>query len=163
MAMKTEKELTVIGRAERIRLVNHGEPLVPAKVDTGADVSSIWATQVKEQDGKLGFVLFGKKSEFYTGEHISLPKSEYKLTRIANSFGDKELRYVVKLRIEVHGRKINTHFSLANRSRKTYPILLGRRFLQGRFLVDVSQGEPLIEIEKAKKAKLDDDLKAIAL
>ena len=58
--MKTEKNLTLIGRAERVRLLDHGEQRIPAKVDTGADVSSIWATQVKEHDGKLSFVLFGK-------------------------------------------------------------------------------------------------------
>ena len=156
--MKTEKNLTLIGRAERVRLLNHGDQLIPAKVDTGADMSSVWATRVREQEGVLSFVLFGKKSEFYTGEVVMLPKSDYKLTRFANSFGDKELRYVVKLRLQVGGRKVKANFSLANRSRKTYPILLGRRLLHGKFLVDVSQGEPLIAIEETKRKKLHSEL-----
>src|SRR5579872_7409908 len=118
--MKTSQDLTMIGRAERVRLVDYDQQLIPAKVDTGADISSIWATQVKEQAGRLSFVLFGKKSEFYTGEVIVLENRDYQLTRIANSFGDKELRYVVKLRLEVRGHTIKTRFSLANRSRKTY-------------------------------------------
>jgi hypothetical protein len=151
--------LTLIGRAERVQLPDHGDQLIPAKIDTGADMSSIWATGVHEKDGQLSFVLFGKKSEFYTGKKVVLAASNYKLTRIANSFGDKELRYVVQLRIIVNGRTIKAAFSLANRARKMYPILLGRRLLHGKFVVDVSQGEPLIAAEKARLKKLQQELR----
>ena len=104
------KSLTIIGRVERIKLVDHVSKYVPAKVDTGADLSSIWATRVKEENNILYFVLFGKKSQYYTGELIKLPHSEYQVTRIANSFGDSELRYVVKLRIKIGDQIVKTSF-----------------------------------------------------
>lgn len=156
--MATQKPLTVIGRAELVRLVDYSVQPMPAKVDTGADISSIWATAITESPDGLHFTLFGRSSSYYNGQQITVPRGEYRQTRIANSFGVKELRYVVKLRVEVKGRIIRASFTLANRSLKTYPILLGRRLLKGKFLVDVSQGQALEEAEAASKVKLNRDL-----
>jgi len=147
--MEAEQK-TIIGRAERAILPDHGEQQIPVKVDTGADLSSIWASEIREKDGCLEFVLFDKDSSFYTGHVIRLEASEYRLTRIASSFGDRQLRYVVKMRIKVVGRTIKATFTLADRSQKLYPVLIGRRMLKNKFLVDVSKGEPLLAEEKAK-------------
>lgn len=149
---------TVIGRAEQIELVDFGNQVIIAKIDTGADISSIWASDVIEKNGKLSFVLFGEKSPYYTGKVIHLKTPDYRLTRIANSFGTKELRYVVQLRVRIHDRVINAVFSLADRSSKTYPILLGRRLLNRKFLVDVSKGQPLLAEEKSRRRKLHIEL-----
>jgi hypothetical protein len=46
---------------------------------------------------------------------------------------------VIKTKITIFGKKIRTEFSLANRRKMRYPILLGRKLLNKRFLVDVSQ------------------------
>lgn len=157
--MTVRKSLTIIGRAELVHLLDAHTSAIPAKVDTGADISSVWASDVQETESGLTFTLFDSSSSFYNGQVITLPKGEYRLTRIANSFGTKELRYVVKLRVEVKGRIVKTSFSLADRSLKTYPILLGRRLLKGKFLVDVSLGEPLAKREKANRVKLEQELK----
>ncbi len=148
------EQKTIIGRAERIVLPDHGNHSIPAKVDSGADVSSIWASAIHELDGCLEFVLFDEGSEYYTGKVIRLPAECYRLTRIASSFGHREYRFVVKLRIQVAGRRFNATFTLADRSKKTYPILIGRRLLKNKFLVDVSKGTPLVAEEKAKLENL---------
>jgi len=148
------EDKTIIGRAERVILPDHGEHLVPAKVDSGADVSSIWASDVVVRDGCLEFVLFDKNSEYYTGHVIRINEANYRQTRVASSFGHKELRYAVKMRISIFGRVINATFTLADRSQKTYPILLGRRLLKNKFLVDVSKGQPLLAEEKVKRSAL---------
>jgi glutathione synthase/RimK-type ligase-like ATP-grasp enzyme len=149
----------VIGRVEHIRFLDLDNQRVPAKIDTGADMSSIWVSNLDTTNGELTFTLFGKGSPYYTGKTIEVPEGKYGITRIANSFGKRELRYVVKLRVEINGRIIKVSFSLADRSSKTYPVLLGRKLLNGKFLVDVSKGEPLSDLEKAKKAKLRLELK----
>ncbi len=146
--------IAVIGRAERIQLLDHGFEYIPAKVDTGADISSIWATNIIQEADSLRFELFAASSEYYTGQVIVLPASDYRLTRVANSFGTREMRYVVKMRVAVKMRVIKASFTLADRSTKIYPILLGRRMLAGKFLVDVRGGEPLAAEEKAKLRKL---------
>jgi hypothetical protein len=154
------KALITIGRAEKIDLVDVSMGDVPAKVDTGADSSSIWVSHVAEQDDGLHIVFFGTGSPYFTGDEIVI-RSGYRVTRVANSFGQKELRYKLKLRIRVRGRLIRATFTLSDRSQKTYPILLGRRLLQGKFIVDVSQGEALIADEKQKAKQLKQALRQL--
>ena len=45
---------------------------VPAKVDTGADSSCIWASNLQETNGKLSFELFAPASPYYTAQRITL-------------------------------------------------------------------------------------------
>ncbi len=154
-------ELTIIGRAEHIQLADYGTAAVPAKVDTGADISSVWASNVTEQAGQLQFTLFGPGSPYYSGHVITLGADDYRQTRIANSFGHKELRYVVKLRITLKGRTIRASFTLANRADKLYPILIGRKLLKNKFLVDVARGQVLHDEEQKRKRKLARELQQI--
>jgi hypothetical protein len=79
---------SVIGRVEKVSFPELGIKNVHAKIDTGADLSSIWATYIHEEDGILRFKLFSKKSPHYTGKEIAFTKPHYLLTRIANSFGN---------------------------------------------------------------------------
>ncbi len=155
------QELTVIGRAEKADLLDLGAKRVPVKVDTGADASSIWAHAAEERDGKLQVVFFGEGSEFYTGERHVFASDEYAMTRVASSFGHREIRYKVKLRIRLKKRVINGTFTLSDRSQKLYPILIGRSLLAKKFLVDVSKGSPLREAEKERAGKLKRELETL--
>ncbi len=152
------RELTIIGRAERVYFPDHGFDKVPAKIDTGADASSIWGTASVDGKGRLDVVFFGPESPFYDGKIHTFPKSEYSVTRVANSFGHREVRYKVKLKIKANGRLINGTFTLADRSKKLYPILLGRSLLKNKFVVDVAKGKPLLAEEKARRLKLQAEL-----
>lgn len=154
MPRSAKSKLTIVGRAERVDFVENDISNVPAKVDTGADLSSIWATDIQQTKDGLSFILFGEGSEFYTGKKITFSKSEYGITRVANSFGQREIRYVVKLSIRLNGRRVKASFTLADRSSKLYPILIGRRLLNGKFVVDVSTGRSLSVEERDRKKKL---------
>lgn len=152
--MKPAKDIQIIGRAEYVQFPAHDNTLqVPAKIDTGADSSSVWASEPSLENGDLVFTLFGPESPYYTGKVIRLPRGSYHQVMIENSFGQTESRYVAKLAVRLRGRRIRTTFTLADRAGKTYPVLLGRRLLQGKFLVDVTQGQPNIALEKANSAK----------
>jgi hypothetical protein len=134
--------LPIVGRAEIVDIVEFDILNVPAKVDTGADNSSIWVSQVSEQPDGLSCVFFGPGSPYYSGEIVRIG-NDYSVTMIANSFGHKEVRYKVRLKIRLQDRIIRATFTLADRSLKAYPILLGRRLLHGKFLVDVSKRLPV--------------------
>jgi hypothetical protein len=151
-------ELTIIGRAERAELPDIAVKGVPVKVDTGADASSIWASSVEKEGDDLRVVFFSEESSFYTGEAHIFSKGDYTVTRVANSFGHRELRYKVKLRIKLKGRMINGTFTLSDRSKKLYPILIGRSLLTKKFLVDVSKGNPLRGAEQERAKKLQNEL-----
>jgi hypothetical protein len=157
------QQMKIIGRVERISFPEIGIKGVHAKIDSGADLSSLWATGIHEEKGVLHFKLFGAKSPHYTGKEIMIPSPHYLLTRIANSFGHKELRYVVKLQIKLGGKLLLATFTLSDRSRKTYPILIGRKLLKGKFLIDVGRGTPLKDIEEKKKLRLKNELEVFSM
>lgn len=146
--MKTgKKNLDIIGATEYVDVV--GIQDIPAKVDTGADSSAIWASQIRmSKDGILEFCLFGKDSPFYTGEIIK--RKDFKVAVIRSSSGHEQIRYRTHLSINLKGHKIKVLFSLANRSNNNYPILIGRRTIAGKFLVDVSEKHTNIR-SKSKK------------
>ena len=152
--MEKQDNLLIIGRAELVEFPSLGLSKIPAKTDTGADSSSIWASKVTEKDNNLFVVFFGPSSEFYTGEVIRFRQSSYSLVRVENSFGQREIRYKIKLPVKVKGKLIRATFTLSDRKNKTYPILLGRRMLSGKFLVDVQSGSPLKKNERLKRRML---------
>src|SRR5579884_3393904 len=134
-----------IGTVELISLPDEQIKAVPAKVDTGADSSAIWATNIRERDGQLTFKLFGKQSPFYTGRHIKTKR--YRVVSVRNSFGHSERRYKVYLRLTVAKRTIRASVTLADRAKNRYPILIGRRTLRGKFLVDVKKSSAKAKFE----------------
>lgn len=135
----------VIGRVERISLVDAAITGVPAKIDTGAFRSSIWATNVYEKEGKLHFTLLGPKSPWYSGKELVV--DAFDTVEVENSFGHKEDRYSVHIKIKMGPKVVNSNFTLSDRSKKIYPVLIGRKLLRGKFVVDVSEGEPLEDEE----------------
>jgi ribosomal protein S6--L-glutamate ligase len=71
----------------------------------------------------------------------------YKTTCVTNSFGHREKRYKVKLRINLNGKLIRGTFTLSsNRGIHRYKVLIGRKLLKGKFLVDVRQGGVIMRI-----------------
>lgn len=135
--VKVNKSEHRIGRTSYIDIPLYNAIQVAAKVDTGADSSSIWATNIQERDGTLTFTLFGLGSAHYSGTLISTDSFEQ--VSVKNSFGSTEYRYKVKIPTVIEGRKIRVAFTLADRSATLYPVLIGRNTLKGKFYVDVSK------------------------
>ncbi len=151
----------IIGRKTYVDFPSFNLNDVPAKVDTGADSSAIWASSIIEQDGVVSFVLFDKESPFYTGE--ILHAADYTIVSVKNSFGATEFRYKVIILMRIEGRNIRVRFALANRSNSSHPVLIGRRTIQGKFLVDVAvdpdkHRQRKILIVSAKKSKNVEEL-----
>jgi hypothetical protein len=135
--MNLDNSMTVIGSNEYIDFKRQNVLKVPAKIDTGADSSAVWASDIKLIEGKVVFKLFGSTSKFYTGKTIV--SSSYRISLVKNTSGVKERRFKVRLSVRVKDRNIRTWFTLADRSDMIYPALLGRKTLHNKFIIDVSQ------------------------
>ncbi len=137
--MRKRKHLPVItlGRSDRVDLPDLGLENIHAKVDTGAYSCSLHCSSAREADGKLEFILLDEEHPEFTGMPFVVRKFEQR--EIRNSFGEAELRYVIKTRIRIHGRLIRAEFSLSNRGNLKFPVLLGRKILRHRFLIDVTK------------------------
>lgn len=146
--MEKRRMKVVVGRVERVNFPQFDVESVPAKIDTGAYRSSIWATDVDEKDGRLSFTLFDPTSEWYTGRYYTT--SRYEVVDVENSFGHKQKRYSVFIKIKMGPKIVVTNFTLADRSMKIYPVLIGRKLLKGRYVVDVAEGEPLDDEETSQ-------------
>ena len=132
----TNSPLKIVGSTEYIEVA--GIKNIPTKIDTGADTSAIWASQIDmAPDGVLSFTLFNEESPFYTGERLDT--TDYTIKMVRSSHGDTQIRYRVKLPVVLNGESFSTTFTLANRSRNNFPVLIGRHTLENRFLVDVSR------------------------
>lgn len=132
------KELTIIGRTASAAFPAEGIRDVPVKIDTGADSSSIWASELRmDEKNILHFVLFGQGSPFYSGKVHSA--KHYTAHLIRSSNGMAQVRYKVSLTIALEGRKIRGTFTLADRSKNSYPVLVGCTLLNKKYLVDVSK------------------------
>ncbi len=131
------KEKTVIGANVLIDIVGVVND-VPAKVDTGADSSAVWASGIfVDKQGLLHYVLFDKKSPLYTG--VEYTTREFSVAGVVSSSGHRQIRYRVKLSARINGRRVVVGFNLSNRSKHHFPVLIGKRTLKGKFLVDVSE------------------------
>ncbi len=128
--------LFLIGRREFISFPLLGIDSIEAKIDTGAYTSSIHcdSIEVKHVDGKL---ILHFKIDPFTKEEFKF--EEFKRKKIKNSFGEMEERFIIKTLIILGNKKIRSSISLTNRDHMRYPVLIGRRILKGRFLIDVSK------------------------
>ena len=142
-------KLSIIGRAEIIAFPEMGISDVYARIDTGAKTSSIWASEISENDGLLSVVFFGSNCANYTGQTVQF--NTFKIANVASSNGYAEERYKISLMLEIGGRHIIASFTLADRSTQVYPVLIGRNVLAGKFLVNVKIGAPLLKEEKARE------------
>lgn len=138
---------TVLGAIEKVHLDPPGLEF-SARIDTGAQTSSLNALNIVEfeRDGKpfVKFNLIHPQS----GEKIELTRRLRGYVRV-KEFGDREAlrRPVVKLRIQLADIDEQINFTLENRSRFKYQVLIGRNLLQDLAVVDVSK--------KAAPAKSD--------
>lgn len=112
---------------------------VRAKLDSGALTSSIHAEDIETYsvDGEqwVRFLFpFGGREGYGNGFIIDKPL--LREVNIKEHDSENSVRYVIELDICISGNTFPVEFSLANRSKFNYPIILGRKALSGRYLVD---------------------------
>ena len=156
MGTSNKKTKSLVGRAEQIFLPQHGTETVPARIDTGAKTSSLWASNIEVRDGVLYYTFFDKGSPLYTGERHQT--TQFEKTVVASSIGETQERYKVQVLVTLKGRKIRGRFTLSDRSKQVYPVLIGRNILRGKFVVDVQEGKSLYQEERQRSKFLQSKL-----
>ena len=129
--------MKIIGRVEEITFSNWDISDLPVKIDTGAYTSSIHCKHIIEKDGVLEFKLLCPKTEKYNNKLITT--SKYQTKKVRSSNGEKEKRFIVNTVAFFYGKEYKIKLSLSDRGKMNYPVLIGRRFLNKKFIVDVSK------------------------
>lgn len=140
--METNKhQLLLIGRREFIDFPTLGIYGIEAKLDTGAYTSSIHCENISvhNKEGKL--ILSFTISQIIHGVEQSKTFyfEEFSKKKIKNSFGELEERYTIKTIVKLGSKKIKATISLSNREKMRYPVLIGRKLIKGKFIIDVNK------------------------
>lgn len=135
---KKRREPRVIGWREWVSLPDLGISLVKAKIDTGATTSALHALKVERfrREGR-DFARFQvhplqrNTRQIVTAE---APLVDYRAVK--SSTGHETSRPVILTNIAIFGELFPIELTLANRAEMGFRMLLGRRALKRRFLVD---------------------------
>lgn len=131
----------IIGKREIVSILDLELFDLDAKIDTGADSNSLHCDDIYIDDENfVHFTLLDKIHPAYHTKKIKMPL--YKIKKVKSSNGTIQIRASIKVDILFFNKKYTTVISLTNRSDMKYPMLIGRKFLANRFLVDVSQEYP---------------------
>ncbi len=129
-------ERQIIGHVENVRIVP-GEAVFKARIDSGAETSSLDAGDVVEfqRDGKP-WVRFTVASD--GGGTLTLERPVVRAANVRRAGAATQKRYVVSLGLCLGRVFALAEVNLADRAGMTYRMLIGRRFLSDRFLIDVA-------------------------
>jgi len=129
----------IIGRAEWVHFPQWELYNINAKIDTGAYTSSLHAHHITIiENGPppvVQFFLLDPHHSAYNNREFRMPVKQQRTVKSSN--GTAERRFIINTTIIIMGEKLPIELSLTDRSEMKYPVLLGRKILAGRYLVDV--------------------------
>ena len=139
--MAKRSNLKLIGRREYVDFPELNLFGLEGKIDTGAYTSALHChdIEVRNISGKQTlcfFLLDPLHPEYNEQEHRF---TEFSQKTIKSSLGDVEERYIIKTLIILGGKKIRTAISLTHRGGMRYPVLIGRKMIKNKFIIDVKQ------------------------
>lgn len=130
-----------LGRIDKANFPELHLDSIDIKVDTGAYTSAMHCHDFEEVsiDGN-SFIKFKLLDPFHPQyNEKEFVFKNYKKKTIKSSFGISEERFVIKTEIELFNEIFPITLTLSERSNMKYPILLGRKFLNKRFIIDTSK------------------------
>jgi hypothetical protein len=135
--MNSKKQ--IIGRWDCVDFVDFKLKDVRVKIDTGAYTSSLRCAaieEIKTEDGNLLRFTVLDPAHPHPIEKRIFETSDYRTKVVKNSGGIATLRYSIKTTIRIFNEEQLVEFTLARRKGMKFPVLLGRKFLGNRYLVD---------------------------
>jgi len=130
--LKGQKE--IIGRTDKVDFPLLNLQDIDAKVDTGAYTSSIHCKEIKEVGQMLECRFLDSTHPEYNGNKFTF--RNYDITAVKSSNGKVEIRYAIRTKITLFNETQLITFTLSSRDDMRFPVLIGRKFLSGKFLVD---------------------------
>jgi hypothetical protein len=139
--MAEKNRMRLIGRREYIAFPELNLFGIEAKVDTGAYTSAMHChdIEIRKIDGvpTLCFKLLDPTHPEYNEQEHRFQHYSTKL--IKSSTGEAEVRYVIRTIVSLGKKRIRCAISLADRGNMRYPVLIGRKMIKNKFIIDVGK------------------------
>jgi hypothetical protein len=134
-------EKKILGRKDLVSFPGFELENVPVKIDSGAYSSSMHCQSIEVvefgEKEQLRVVFLDSGISGYTGKEVVFDDFKTKIVKSSNGIAQE--RFFVKGTVRLFGKTYETVFSLTERTGLRNPILLGRRLLNKRFLIDTSK------------------------
>ncbi len=128
-------DLPLIGWREAVFFPELGLGPIRAKIDSGANTSALHVTDVERIDGeRVSFHIALDRHGRRLSDRLEAPI--VRTSTVKSSTGHTQERFVVPLKLAVGEHEFEAEVSLVCRKGMLCRMLLGRRALAGRFLVD---------------------------
>ncbi len=129
---------TLAGWREWVQLPDVGVPWIKAKLDTGAQTSSIHAYDVEafDRDGTAWVRFRIRPWQRSDADEVDVELPVLDVRRVRSSSGHVEERFVVLMRLILLRREVTAEVTLSNRDAMGFRMLIGREALSRGFVVD---------------------------
>lgn len=127
-----------IGREDKADFPEFHLEDIDIKIDSGAYTSSIHCANIKEviENGKklLKFTLLDPEHDLYN--HKEFTSYDYDSKLVKSSNGISEERFRIHTEIVIFNEKFPIYLTLTERKDMKFPVLIGRKFLNKKFVID---------------------------
>ena len=136
---KVPREILLIGRTDIVDFPDLQLFNVKAKIDTGANRSAMHCSDIKLLYKEGIQILRFHVPLADSDDHIMHEVKDFFTKKIKSSSGHVEERFVIRTKIVLFDSIFTVSMSLTDRKEMNYPVLLGRKLLAKRFIVDVTK------------------------
>ncbi|TVZ26192.1 hypothetical protein JM83_1146 [Gillisia sp. Hel_I_86] len=127
-------EKRVIGKFDKADFPMLKMENIAIKIDTGAYTSSIHCNNIVEKEDALHCTFLDEEHPLYNGKEIVF--KDYDIVFVRSSNGIIQKRFQVQSTIKIFNKLYKISLSLSARQEMRYPVLIGRKFLTKKFIVD---------------------------
>lgn len=135
--MINNKTKLVIGRTDIVDFPKLDLFGIDIKVDTGAYTSSFHSHSIEIVDDTLKCQFLDPKHDKYHEKYFYFKNFTQKNVKSSN--GIIENRFIIKTEISLFNQIHEIELTLTERGSMKYPVLLGRKFLSKKFVVDTAK------------------------
>ncbi|MFK8059744.1 MAG: ATP-dependent zinc protease [Polaribacter sp.] len=127
-----------IGRIDKVDFPRLMLQDIDIKIDSGAYTSSIHCTNIEEiENNYIKFKLLDSKHPLYNNKVFTF--KDYTSKTVKSSNGIAEKRFMIQTEIVIFNETFPIYLTLSERSDMKFPILLGRKFLNKKFVIDTAK------------------------
>jgi hypothetical protein len=129
-----------IGRTDKADFPELSLSEIDLKIDSGAYTSSIHCSNINKITvngaSLIQFTLLDPEHPFYNNKEFTFKNYASKIVKSSN--GASEMRFMILTEIFIFNKNFPIYLTLSERKDMKFPILLGRKFLNKKFVIDTT-------------------------